>query len=245
MFAQVNWAIFTLIKPSEVADMRSNCSFRKRVFLVPASTDCTSNIHAIVRASHNVEYRWETNVLYIPDCSRKIELDFVVGNKRQGRLGPRKINLLISMLSFREAALAREIALIENTSGIIKTIMVALEETISIPLVVTEQGTIRIKGSRVSLDSIVHHFKLGATAEQIVQSFPSLSLGDVYSSIAYYLTHRQEIETYLEQQKVAADNLQDQLESNPNYQTEISELRSRILRRWTAAQENSEATPTA
>lgn len=123
--------------------------------------------------------------------------------------------------------------------------MVALEETISIPLVVTEQGTIRIKGSRVSLDSIVHHFKLGATAEQIVQSFPSLSLGDVYSSIAYYLTYRPEIETYLEQQKVAADNLQDQLESNPAYQAGIGELRSRILRRWNVAQENDEATPTA
>ena len=146
--------------------------------------------------------------------------------------------------SFREA-LARESALINNTSGIIKTIMVALEETISIPLVVTEQGTIRIKGSRVSLDSIVHHFKLGATAEQIVQSFPSLSLGDVYSSIAYYLTHRQEIETYLEQQKVAADNLQEQLESDPDYQAEIGELRSRILRRWTAAEENGDETPTA
>ena len=246
MFAQVNRAIFTLIKPSEVADMKSNCSFRKRVFLLPASTDCTSYIHAIVQSSHNGEYRWETNVLYIADCCCKIELDLVVGNKRQGRLAsPRKINLIISMLlSFREA-LARESALVKNTSGIIKTIMVALEETISIPLVVTEQGTIRIKGSRVSLDSIVHHFKLGATAEQIVQSFPSLSLGDVYSSIAYYLTHRRGIETYLEQQKVAADNLQEQLESDPDYQAEIGELRSRILRRWAAAEENGDETPTA
>jgi uncharacterized protein (DUF433 family) len=52
--------------------------------------------------------------------------------------------------------------------------MVALEETIIMPLVVTEQGTIRIKGSRVSLDSVIHHFKLGATAEQIVQSFPQV-----------------------------------------------------------------------
>jgi len=244
MFAQVNRTIFSLIKPSEVADMKSNFSFRRRVFLLPASTDCTSHIHAIVQSSHNGEYRWDTNVLYIAHCCHKIELDFVVSNKRQG-LALRKINLIISMLfSFREA-LAKEIALIENTSGIIKTIMVALEETISIPLVVTEQGTIRIKGSRVSLDSIVHHFKLGATAEQIVQSFPSLSLGDVYSSIAYYLTHRQEIEVYLEQQKVAADNLQDQLESNPDYQAEIAELRSRILDRWTTVQENGEATPTA
>jgi uncharacterized protein (DUF433 family) len=128
-------------------------------------------------------------------------------------------------------------------SGIIKPIMVTLEETISMPLVVTEHGTIRIKGSRVSLDSIVHHFKLGATAEQIVQSFPSLSLGDVYSSIAYYLTHRQEIEEYLKEQETAADALQEQLESNPDYQAEIAELRSRILGRWVSRQENGEATP--
>jgi uncharacterized protein (DUF433 family) len=123
--------------------------------------------------------------------------------------------------------------------------MLTLEETISMPLVITEQGTIRIKGSRVSLDSIIHHFKLGATAEQIVQSFPSLSLGDVYSSIAYYLTHRHEIEAYLEQQETAADALQEQLVSNPDYQVEIAELRSRILGRWTAAQESGDATPTA
>ena len=98
-----------------------------------------------------------------------------------------------------------------HPSGIIEDIMVALEETINVPLAVTEHGTIRIKGSRVSLDSIVHHFNLGATAEQIVQSFPSLSLGDVYSSIAYYLTHRQEIEEYLKEQETTADAVQEQL----------------------------------
>lgn len=123
--------------------------------------------------------------------------------------------------------------------------MVELDETISIPLVITEQGTIRIKGSRVSLDSIVHHFKLGATAEQIVQSFPSLNLADVYSSIAYYLTHHQEVEAYLEQQKAAGDNLREELESSPVYLADIRDLRSRILRRSKVAQENGEATPTA
>ena len=46
---------------------------------------------------------------------------------------------------------------------------VALQETISMPLVITEHGTIRIKGSRVSLDSISHHFKLGATPRVITQ----------------------------------------------------------------------------
>jgi uncharacterized protein (DUF433 family) len=119
--------------------------------------------------------------------------------------------------------------------------MVSLEETISTPLVVTELGTIRIKGSRVSLDSIVHHFKLGATAEQIVQSFPSLSLGDIYSSIGYYLTHRPEIEEYLQRQETAADALQEQTESSPSYQAEIAELRARILGRWSVAHENGDA----
>lgn len=132
----------------------------------------------------------------------------------------------------------------QHPSGIIKFIMVTLEETINVPLTVTEHGTIRVKGSRVSLDSIVHHFKLGATAEQIVQSFPSLSLGDVYSSIAYYLTHRPEVEEYLQQQETEGDALQAQLESNPNYQAEVAELRSRILGRWTAARPNSDATAT-
>lgn len=121
--------------------------------------------------------------------------------------------------------------------------MVALEETISVPLAVTEQGTIRIKGSRVSLDSIINHFKLGATAEQIVQSFPSLSLGDVYSTIAYYFAHRAEIEEYLYRQDAEADALQEQLESNPKYQAEIGELRSRLMRKWAAKDENDDPKP--
>jgi len=120
-----------------------------------------------------------------------------------------------------------------------------LNETITIPFVVTEQGTIRIKGSRVSVDSIIHHFKLGATAEQIVQSFPSLTLGDVYSSIAYYLSNRQETEEYLKEQTVAADNLQGQLESKPEYQAEIAELRSRMLGRWASLHDKGDATPPA
>jgi len=53
------------------------------------------------------------------------------------------------------------------------------------------------------------------------------------------------MEVYLEEQKVAADNLQGQLESNPEYQAEITELRFRILGHWTTVQENGEATPTA
>ena len=83
--------------------------------------------------------------------------------------------------------------------------MIALETTLSVPLEVTEFGTLRITSSRVSLDSVVHHFKLGATAEQIAQCFPSLNLADIYAAIFYYLTHREAIEEYVRQQEAEAD----------------------------------------
>lgn len=119
-------------------------------------------------------------------------------------------------------------------------IMVALEETISMPLKVTEHGTIRVKGSRVSLDSIVYHFKLGATAEQIAESFPSIGLADIYAAISYYLSHRDEIEEYLLQQETEADELQGRLESNPQYHSAVAELRSRILARWAGRSEDGD-----
>lgn len=47
------------------------------------------------------------------------------------------------------------------------------------------------------LDTVVAAFDEGATAEEIVQQYPTLSLADVYSVLGYYLQHRQEIEAYL------------------------------------------------
>ena len=55
-----------------------------------------------------------------------------------------------------------------------------------------------IAGSRVSLDSIVYAFLNGDSAESIAQSFPVLRLEQVYGAIAYYLAHREEIDSYLE-----------------------------------------------
>ena len=54
-----------------------------------------------------------------------------------------------------------------------------------------------VAGTRVSLDSIVYAFLAGQTAESIAQSFPVLSLEQVYGSIAFYLANRSAIDTYL------------------------------------------------
>jgi len=54
-----------------------------------------------------------------------------------------------------------------------------------------------IIGSRVSLDSVVYAFLNGQTAESIAQSFPVLTLEQVYGAIAFYLSNRCEIDGYL------------------------------------------------
>lgn len=73
------------------------------------------------------------------------------------------------------------------------------------PLTTTEFGTIRIGHSRATLDSVVHHYMLGASADQIVESFPSLKLGDICTVIPYYLANRESVEEYLNRQEAEAD----------------------------------------
>jgi uncharacterized protein (DUF433 family) len=58
-----------------------------------------------------------------------------------------------------------------------------------------------VAGTRVSLDSIVYAFLAGQTAEAMAQSFPVLTLEQVYGAVAYYLAHRQEIDEYLAAQR--------------------------------------------
>jgi uncharacterized protein (DUF433 family) len=63
------------------------------------------------------------------------------------------------------------------------------------------EGAFYVVGSRVSLASIIYAFRDGASPETIRQSFPSLSLAQVYGAIAFYLSHTRESEAYLQELK--------------------------------------------
>ena len=56
-----------------------------------------------------------------------------------------------------------------------------------------------IAGTRVSLDSIIYPFLRGASPESIAQSFPVLTLEEIYGAIAFYLAHQTEIDDCLKQ----------------------------------------------
>ena len=110
--------------------------------------------------------------------------------------------------------------------------MSMLETTIKAPLTKWDDGTFRITGSRVPIDTVIYHFKLGATAEEIGYKFPSLQLADVYGAIYYYLANRGEVEEYLRQQEGEGDAVQQRIESDPEYQQSKAEMRERLLARW-------------
>jgi len=82
-----------------------------------------------------------------------------------------------------------------------------------IPLETDADGVVRVGGTRVTLDTVVAAFKDGATAEEIVFQYPSLSLPDVYFVIGYYLQRRVEVEAYLQQRRRHADVVRQQNES--------------------------------
>lgn len=64
-----------------------------------------------------------------------------------------------------------------------------------------------ITGTRVSLDSIVYAFMDGQTAESIAQSFPVLTLGQVYGAITFYLANRPDIDAYLRREEAEFEEL--------------------------------------
>lgn len=53
--------------------------------------------------------------------------------------------------------------------------------------------------TRVSLDSVVYAFLRGESPEGITESFPALSLEQVYGAITFYLANQPTVDAYLEQ----------------------------------------------
>ena len=109
--------------------------------------------------------------------------------------------------------------------------MAIVETTQEVPLTVTPDGTIRIAGSRVSLDSVIYHYRHGATAEEIALRFPGLRLADIHSCIAYCLNHQEEVDKYLADREQAAADLRERISSDPLQQQGVSEMRERIKAR--------------
>ena len=103
-----------------------------------------------------------------------------------------------------------------------------------LPLEKEDNGRIKVQGTRIPLEIIVHAFWAGSTPEQIVQDYSTLKLGDVYAVIGYYLRHRAEMDSYVGQRQELADVIEREVRER--FPTDG--LRERLLARL--ANERSE-----
>ena len=76
--------------------------------------------------------------------------------------------------------------------------MITPEMLQSFPLTLLTDGTIRVKGSRDRWKPLWGNSNWGASPEHICESFPSLSLREVYGALFFYLNHEADVDAYLQ-----------------------------------------------
>lgn len=93
--------------------------------------------------------------------------------------------------------------------------MVTLEPTQEVPIVVGEDGSWRIKGTRVTVDVVVGQFLRGSTPEQIQDDFQTLPLASIYGVISYYLLHPEQVDEYLAERRKLSGEIHEHWDSQP------------------------------
>lgn len=100
------------------------------------------------------------------------------------------------------------------------------------PLTQLPNGAIRVTGTRVTLDTLMVSIKKGYTAEKINYCFPSVSVAQISSIMAWYRNHEAETEEYLLTQEAEAEKLRQEIESQPGYaalQEKIRQRRAQLI----------------
>jgi uncharacterized protein (DUF433 family) len=97
----------------------------------------------------------------------------------------------------------------------------------TVPLFQLESGGIRVRNSRITLETIVHRMQMGDTAEEIHDSFPTVSVSTIKEVLAWYFDNKADADEYLQELDELLRRLRQEAESQPGYK----EWRERLLRR--------------
>jgi len=104
-------------------------------------------------------------------------------------------------------------------------------EARTVPLTRLDNGVYRVTGARIPLERVIESHRAGATPQEIVDSFDTLRLADVYSLIGYYLDHQKEVEQYLREQEEEGEKVRHLMETaqpaRPGFKEEL--LRRKML----------------
>ncbi|MDX1992016.1 MAG: DUF433 domain-containing protein [bacterium] len=97
-----------------------------------------------------------------------------------------------------------------------------------IPIYTDKNGRMRVSGTRVLLDLIVHAYHRGETPEHIVQMYTTLTLDQVYLAIGYYLRHRETVDAYIQRMDEEAERLRREWEREHPSRITKAELVARL-----------------
>ena len=105
------------------------------------------------------------------------------------------------------------------------------------PYLEQEDGALRIKGTRVGIEPIVVRFQEGASPEKIVDSFPTVTLAQVYGAIAYYLDNKQLIDEYMAESQRVLEKIPRLSETDPELYARLEAARRQMSskRVWSSA----------
>ena len=88
---------------------------------------------------------------------------------------------------------------------------------------------IRIKGTRVGIETVLDDYLGGASPEEIAARYRTLTLEQVYATITYYLHRQEEIDKYLKRWWAYTEAAWQEQQRNPS--EFVRELRERIQRK--------------
>jgi len=94
----------------------------------------------------------------------------------------------------------------------------------TVPLVQLETGGVRVRNSRVTLETIVHRMQTGDTAEEIHDGFPTVSITQIKEILDWYFDNKADADEYLQQVEEEGERLRQWIESQPGYKERHEKL---------------------
>lgn len=111
----------------------------------------------------------------------------------------------------------------------------------TVPLVQLENGAIRVRNSRVTLETIVHRMQVGDTVDDIHDGFPTVSVSQIQQVLMWYEDNRAAADEYLREVEEEVQKLRQWIESQPGYKDRREELlrrKAEYLKRQAELQKN-------
>lgn len=104
---------------------------------------------------------------------------------------------------------------------------------IDIPLQTDEHGTIRVSGTRVTLDTLINYYKQGESPADLHEGVPIVPLADIHAVIAYYLRNQAEVDAYVQVQNELAERVRAENEAayTSEQRADHERLRTLILKK--------------